>query len=153
MIWFRTRLDRNYRSISEPPNSADLLDINHSKGAWYYKMGYILLTNWFEGEVREPAPSAPNIIKGFEELPLCGKAGIDITSPGVWVDGVEGAELGEGPVVLAVPVLLAGPEDDTGCFLFLPVWFFEALKCIRNHVRNRRKPLLYMSIPWSSKSY
>lgn len=50
-----------------------------------------------------------------------------MTSPGVWVEGVEGAELGEGPAVFAVPELLAGPEDDTGCFLFLPVWFFEPL--------------------------
>ena len=77
-----------------------------------------------------PGPSEPNIIRGFEELP-CGKAGIDITSPGVWVDGVDGAELGEGPAVFAVPELLAGPEDDTGCFLFFPVWIFEALKCIK----------------------
>lgn len=74
-----------------------------------------------------PVPSLPNIINGFEEVPLCAKAGIEITSPGVWVDGVEGAELGEGPAVFAVPELLAGPEDDTGCFLFLLVWFFEAL--------------------------
>ena len=58
-----------------------------------------------------------------------GKAGIDITSPGVWVEGVEGAELGDGPVVFAVPVLLAGPDEDPGCFLFLPIWFFETLKC------------------------
>lgn len=63
-----------------------------------------------------------------------------MTSPGVWVEGVEGAELGEGPAVFAVPELLAGPEDDTGCFLFLPVWFFEPLKYIGNsYVRNRIK--------------
>lgn len=80
--------------------------------------------------------SAPNIIRGFEELPLCGKAGIDITSPGVCIDGVEGAELGDGPVVFAVPELLAGPEDETGCFLFLPVWFFEALKSMKDLVRT-----------------
>ena len=66
--------------------------------------------------------------------------GIDITSPGVCVEGVEGAELGEGPAVFAVPELFAGPEDDTGCFLFLPVWFLETLKCIQeNHVRNLPK--------------
>lgn len=81
-----------------------------------------------------PELSVPNIIKDFELLLLCGIVGI--TSPGVCVDGVEGAELGEGPAVLAVPELLAGPEDDTGCFLFLPVWFFEALKCMKHHVRN-----------------
>lgn len=77
-----------------------------------------------------PGPSVPNIIKGFDELPLCAKAGIGITSPGVCVEGVEGAEPGEGPAVFAVPVLLAGPEDDAGCFLFLPVWFFEALNAL-----------------------
>ena len=71
--------------------------------------------------------SDPNIIRGFEELPLCGILGIDMTSPGVCVEGVDGAELGEGPAVFAVPELLAGPED-TGCFRFLPVWFLEALK-------------------------
>lgn len=107
----------------------------------YNKIGSAL-TNWFDGDVRVPVPSVPNIIKGLEEPPLCGNAGIEITSPGVWVDGVEGAELGEGPAVLAVPELLAGPEDDTGCFLFLPVWFFETLKCIkRSHVRNLTKVL------------
>ena len=90
--------------------------------------------------MRVPVPSAPNIIKGFEELPLWVKAGIEMTSPGVWVEGVEGAELGEGPAVFAVPELLAAPEDDTGCFLFLPVWFFEPLKYIGNsYVRNRIK--------------
>lgn len=83
-----------------------------------------------------PELSAPNIIKDLELLLLCGIAGIEITSPGVWVDGVEGAELGEGPAVFAVPELLAGPEDETGCFLFLPVWFFEALKCKKDHVRD-----------------
>lgn len=81
--------------------------------------------------------SDPNIIRGFEELPVCGKLGIDITSPGVWVEGVDGAELGEGPAVFAVPELLAGPEDVTGCFLFLPVWFLEALKCVKDHVSNQ----------------
>lgn len=52
---------------------------------------------------------------------------MDITSCGVCVDGVEGAELGEGPAVFAVPVLLAGPEEEFGCFLFLTNWPFEAL--------------------------
>lgn len=50
------------------------------------------------------------------------------------VDGVDGAELGEGPAVFAVPELLAGPEEDTGCFLFLPFWFFETL--------NRNKEIM-----------
>ena len=68
-----------------------------------------------------PALSEPNISEGFEEPPLCGTFGMDITSCGVCVDGVEGAELGEGPAVFAVPVLLAGPEDELGCFLFLPI--------------------------------
>lgn len=40
--------------------------------------------------------------------------------------------------MFAVPELLAGPDDDTGCFLFLPVWFFEALKWIRNHVKEKK---------------
>jgi len=66
-----------------------------------------------------PTLSGPNS-EGFEEPPLCGKVGIDITSPAVCVDGVEGADPGEGPVVFAVPELLAGPEDD-GCFLFLAI--------------------------------
>lgn len=90
-----------------------------------------LLTNWFEGDVRVPVPSVPNISRGFVELLLWGKAGIDITSPGVCVEGVEGAELGDGPAVFAVPELLAGPEEDTGCFLFLPVWFLETLKFVQ----------------------
>lgn len=50
-------------------------------------------------------------------------AAIDNPSPGVWVDGVEGAEFGEGPVVVPVPVLFAAPEDE-GCFLFL-LFYFE----------------------------
>lgn len=51
---------------------------------------------------------------------FCGNVGIDIESPGVCVEGVEG-ELGHGPVVFAVPELLAGPEVDAGCFLFRPI--------------------------------
>lgn len=83
-------------------------------------------TSWFDVDARVPLPlvSVPNISAGFE---VPGKDGIDITSPAVWVEGVEGAELGEGPAVLAVPELLAGPEEDIGCFLFLPFWFLEAL--------------------------
>lgn len=84
------------------------------------------LTNLFCADASEPKPSEPNISRDFEEPPLWDKVGTDITSPGVWVEGVEG-ELGDGPVVLTVPELLAGPEDDTGCFLFRPIWFFEAL--------------------------
>jgi hypothetical protein len=37
------------------------------------------------------------------------------------VEGVEGAELGEGPAVFAVPELLALPEDEPGFFLFFAV--------------------------------
>ena len=54
---------------------------------------------------------------------------------------MEGAELGEGPAVFAVPELLAGPEDDTGCFRFLPVWFFEPLK--HNDKNNIRNLIIY----------
>lgn len=71
-----------------------------------------------------PVPSALNIIKGLDELPLCCNDVIDMTSPGVCVEGVDGAELGEGPVVFAVPELFAGPEDDTICFLLRPDGFF-----------------------------
>jgi len=70
-------------------------------------------------------PSEPNISNGLDELALCCNVGMEITSPGVCVDGVEGAELGDGPAVFAVPELFAGPEDDTGCFRLRPVWFFE----------------------------
>lgn len=75
-----------------------------------YRTASCILTNWF-------VPSDGNTSKGLEELPLCCNEGI---SPGVWVEGVEGAELGEGPVVFAVPELLAGPEDETGCFRLRP---------------------------------
>lgn len=97
-----------------------------------------------------PLLSVPNITNGFEEFPLCCKAGIDITSPGVWVDGVEGAELGEGPAVFAVPELLAGPEDDTGCFRFLPFWLFGPLKYEKDHFRNMLKNVSFalMQIKW-----
>lgn len=71
-------------------------------------------------EVSGPKPSEPNISRDFEEPTLWGNVGIDIESPGVCVEGVEG-ELGHGPVVFAVPELLAGPEDETGCFLFRPI--------------------------------
>lgn len=91
-----------------------------------------MLTSWLDGDARVPVPSAPNIIKGFVELALCCKEGIDMTSPGVWVEGVEGAELGLGPAVFAVPELFAGPDDDTGCFLFRPPWFFDAFKKKKN---------------------
>ena len=47
-------------------------------------------------------------------------------SAGVCVDGVLGELIG-GPVVFAVPELLAGPEDDAG-FLFRPVLLMETLK-------------------------
>lgn len=83
-------------------------------------------------------PSEPNISRDFEEPPLCGKFGIDITSPGVWVEGVEG-ELWDGPVVFAVPQLLAGPEDDTGCFLFRPIWLFGALNEQKEYFRNQTR--------------
>jgi hypothetical protein len=67
-------------------------------------------------------PSEPNIINGFEGPPLYCSCGMDIASPGVWVDGVEGAELGDGPAVFAVPELLALPDDETGFFLFFDPW-------------------------------
>lgn len=79
-----------------------------------------IYTSWFDGDVKVPVPSEPNTIKGLDEPALCCNDGIEITSPGVCVDGVEGAELGEGPAVFAVPELLAGPEDDTGCFRLRP---------------------------------
>lgn len=41
-----------------------------------------------------------------------------MVSPGVCVEGVEGAELGEGPAVFPVPELLAGPDDEIGCLRF-----------------------------------
>ncbi len=61
--------------------------------------------------------------KGFEMLLLCWRApAMDMTSAGVWVDGVDGAEFGEGPAVLAVPELFAGPEEFAVCFLFRALW-------------------------------
>lgn len=47
-------------------------------------------------------------------------------SAGVCVDGVLGELIG-GPVVFAVPELLAGSEDDAG-FRFCPVILLETLK-------------------------
>ena len=85
-----------------------------------------------------------NIIRGFEELLVWGKAGIETASPGVWVEGVEGAELGDGPAVFAVPELFAGPEEDTGCFLFLPIWFFETFKYIKRNMLGTNF-ILYIS--------
>ena len=79
-------------------------------------------TNEFAGEVKLPVPSEPNITMGLAEPPLCCSCCTDIASPGVWVEGVEGAELGEGPAVFAVPELLALPEDEPGFFLFFAVW-------------------------------
>lgn len=70
-------------------------------------------------------PSEAKTIKGFKGLLLCWKLGIDITSPGVCVEGVDGTEPGEGPAVFAVPELLAGPEDEAGCLRLRPI-FFEA---------------------------
>lgn len=96
----------------------------------------MLLTNRFGADVSEPMPSEANISKDLDEPPLCGKVGMDITSPGVWVEGDEG-ELGKGPVVFAVPELLAGPEDDTGCFLFCPTWHFGVLNGKSQRDRER----------------
>lgn len=48
---------------------------------------------------------------------FCRLLAIASPSPGVWVDGVDGWEFGEGPMVFPVPVLLAAPEDE-GPFLF-----------------------------------
>lgn len=73
-------------------------------------------------------------------LPLCCKApAMDMTSPGVCVDGVEGAEFGDGPAVLAVPVLFAGPDDDAGCFLFLALGatFAAAFSQTHTHFKVR----------------
>lgn len=42
-----------------------------------------------------------------------------MVSPGVSVEGVEGPELGQGPVVFIVPELLAGP-DEIGCLRLRP---------------------------------
>lgn len=64
-------------------------------------------TSIFE-EARPPVPSEPYINKLFGTV-------VFIPSPGVCVDG---GELGEGPTVFPVPVLLAGPEDEC-CILFL----------------------------------
>lgn len=47
-------------------------------------------------------------------LTCCMLVGVVIPSPGVCVDG---GELGEGPTVFPVPVLLAAPEEEF--FLFL----------------------------------
>lgn len=60
------------------------------------------------------------MMRGLDEPPLCCNDGIDITSPGVCVEGVDSAELWEGPAVFPVPELVAGPDDDTGCFLLRP---------------------------------
>lgn len=69
-------------------------------------------------DARAPAPSAPYIIKPFDTLPtFCRLPAIATPSPGVWVDGVDGWEFGEGPIVFPVPVLLAAPEDE-GPFRF-----------------------------------
>jgi hypothetical protein len=46
------------------------------------------------------------------------------------VEGVEGAELGDGPAVFAVPELLALPEDETGFFLFFDAWTIVIVKVI-----------------------
>ena len=43
-----------------------------------------------------------------------------MVSPGVSAEGVEGDELGQGPVVFMVPELLAGPDDEAGCLRFRP---------------------------------
>ena len=72
-----------------------------------------------EEVAKAPVPSDPYINDDFDVLPLCCNAlAMEITSPGVWIDGVEGAELG--PAVFPVPVLFAGPDEDAGCFLFRP---------------------------------
>lgn len=57
---------------------------------------------------------------------------MDMTSLGVCVDGVEGAELGDGPpAVFPVPELLAGPDEETGCFRFRPVWGFDTWSALK----------------------
>lgn len=40
-------------------------------------------------------------------------------------------------MVFAVPELLPGPEDDTGCFLFRPSLLFGALHDQKNYFRNQ----------------
>lgn len=73
-------------------------------------------------DARVPVPSAP-YIKLFDMLLTCCKLpAVAIPSPGVWVDGVDGWELGDGPTVFPVPVLLAGPEDE-GPFLFRLLYY------------------------------
>lgn len=81
-------------------------------------------------------PSESNISRDLDEPPLWGKLGIDIISPGVRVEGDEG-ELGNGPVVFAVPELLAGPEDDADCFLFRPLSLFRAFNGGKRTLRNQ----------------
>ena len=73
-------------------------------------------TSRFEDDARPPVPSVPYIIKLFGTLlTCCMLLAVLIPSPGVCVDG---GELGEGPTVFPVPVLLAAPEEEC-CFLFL----------------------------------
>lgn len=60
-------------------------------------------------DARAPVPSTPYIIMPFDMLLTWCKLP---ASPGVWVDGVDGWELGERPTVFPVPALLAGPEDE-----------------------------------------
>lgn len=88
--------------------SYSYMDISKKRNRKYKLMRH---TSKFEEEARPPVPSGPNIIKLFGTT-------VFIPSPGVWGVWVDAGELGEGPAVFPVPVLLAGPEDEC-CFLFL----------------------------------
>lgn len=74
------------------------------------------LTSKFEDDPSPPVASVPYIIMLFcTLLTCCMLLAVFNASPGVCVDD---GELGEGPAVFPVPVLLAGPEEEA-CFLFL----------------------------------
>ena len=85
------------------------------------------LTNWFAADTIAATLPLPTKHEALEEASFWGNVGKDITSPVVCVEGVEGAELRDGPVVFALTELVAWPEYDIGCFLFCPLWLFGAL--------------------------
>lgn len=84
------------------------------------------LTSKFEDDARPPVASVPYIIMLFcTLLTCCMLLAVFNPSQGVCVDD---GELGEGPAVFPVPVLLAAPEEE-GCFLFLLFWWQKQIVC------------------------
>lgn len=119
MTYWSFFLQSNAQKIHCISTTVASMFINHLPMSCSLKFSICIHTSWFVDDAWPAAPSEPYIIIPFGMLlTCCMLPDMATPSPGVWVEGVEGCEFGEGPTVFPVQVLLAAPEEE-GPFLFL----------------------------------